>query len=40
MHGTPIQFIFSSQSVGGLVEGKTPKEICALIAKGEIEIKE
>ena len=29
-----------SQSVGGLVEGKAPKEVCKLIDKGELEIKE
>lgn len=29
-----------SQSVGGTVEGKPPKEICAMIEKGEIDAKE
>ena len=40
MPGTVIFLILLSQSVGGLVEGKAPKDVCKQIEKGEVEVKE
>ena len=35
-----VVWFLNSQSVGGLVDGKPPKEICKMIEKGEIDVKE